>query len=210
MVSMLSHRGLWERPEERNTLGAFTRSFEAGFGTEVDVRDHDRALVISHDPPSGPTLLLEEVLDSHRRIGPALPLALNVKSCGLAAALAELLARYGVASSFVFDMAVPDALDYANRGLAAFTRVSEYEEEPAFYALASGVWVDCFREDWIGDAAVSPHLAAGKSVALVSPELHRRPHEAVWKRWAAAAWAKHPRVYLCTDHPEAARRAFES
>src|SRR5262249_51989896 len=152
----------------------------------------DRTLVVSHDPPSGPSLLLEEVLESHKRIGPALPLALNVKSCGLAAALAELLARYGVARSFVFDMAVPDALDYAHRGLDAFTRVSEYEAEPAFYALARGVWVDCFREDWIGDSAVAPHLAAGKSVALVSPELHRRPHEAVWRKWAAAAWAKDP------------------
>lgn len=206
-MRILSHRGLWLRAEERNTETAFARAFEAGFGAEVDVRDEARALVVSHDPADG-ALPLRKVLDLHRRLGPGVPLAFNVKSCGLAEALLGMVREYGVVEHFVFDMAVPDALDYVRRGLPAFTRVSEFEREPAFYDLASGVWLDCFSDDWIGEDAIAPHLDAGKSVCLVSPELHGRPHSLVWGRWAKMSCAAHPKLSLCTDHPEDARRMF--
>ncbi len=199
---------MWSRVGEKNTLGAFARSFEAGFGVEVDVRDQSRTLVVSHDPPGPGALPLRDVLEAHRRSGPGLALALNVKSCGLADAIADVIREFELTDVFVFDMAVPDALDYVRRGVPAYTRVSEHEAVPAFYALASGVWVDCFAGDWIGEEAVAPHLAAGKGVCLVSPELHGRPHEPAWERWARMACVSDPRLHLCTDHPEAARRRF--
>lgn len=207
-MRILSHRGLWTRAEERNTAAAFARAFEAGFGAEIDVRDEARALVVSHDPAPGGTLRLRDVLDLHRRLGPRLPLAFNIKSCGLAEALFGMVQDYGVTEHFVFDMTVPDALDYVRRGLPAFTRVSEYESEPAFYTLASGVWLDCFSEDWIDEGAITPHLSSGKAVCLVSPELHGRSHSPVWTRWARMSCAAAPNLYLCTDHPEAARSMF--
>jgi hypothetical protein len=207
-MRILSHRGLWAAPGEKNTAAAFARSFEAGFGAEIDVRDEGLRLVVSHDPSPGGALPVRDVLDLHRRLGPHLPLAFNVKACGLARALGELLREYGVTESFVFDMAVPDALDYLRRGLPAFTRQSEYETEPAFYTVASGVWIDGFLDDWIGEDAVSRHLSGGKAVCLVSPELHERPYAPIWDRWAGMSCVGDPRLSLCTDHPEAARRLF--
>jgi hypothetical protein len=207
-MRILSHRGLFRRPDERNTLVAFRRSFEAGFGIETDVRDLQRALVISHDPPDAAAPSFRDLLTLHREVGPQTPLAINVKSCGLAGAIGDLLREFGVRSSFVFDMSVPDALEYLRAGLPAFTRLSEVEQQPAFYQQARGVWIDCFREDWITESVVSRHLVAGKQVALVSPELHGRSHEPVWQRWAAMSCAGSDALYICTDHPEAARQLF--
>src|SRR5262245_54059112 len=137
-MQIISHRGLWMRAEEKNSQAAFAESFRAGFGAEVDVRDLDGALVVSHDPPTRGALALDAVLEDHRRLGPSLPLALNVKSCGLASRLVEAICRFAVADCFVFDMAVPDALDYVRRGLPAYTRISEHEEQPAFLPFAAG------------------------------------------------------------------------
>jgi glycerophosphoryl diester phosphodiesterase len=207
-MRILAHRGLWTASAERNTLEAFERSFDAGFGAEIDVRDESGRLVVSHDPARAGALPLPEVLEQHRRLGPHLPLAFNIKSCGLAGALAAVIDEFAVASYFVFDMAVPDALDYVRRGMPAFTRASEHETVPAFYPLAAGVWLDCFEGDWIDEDAVRTQLRAGKDVALVSPELHGRPRAEVWTRWAAMPRPALDNLYLCTDHPEAAAALF--
>ena len=59
---ILSHRGYWLNMSEKNTETAFRRSFAAGIGTETDVRDCARQLVISHDMPDGTELGFREFL----------------------------------------------------------------------------------------------------------------------------------------------------
>ena len=44
---ILSHRGFWKTKDEKNTITSFKRSFDCGFGTETDLRDHDGEIVIS-------------------------------------------------------------------------------------------------------------------------------------------------------------------
>lgn len=209
-MRVLCHRGFWREKAERNTLASFVRAFESGFGAEIDVRDAGGTLVVSHDPPHSASLFLDSVLDAQRRVDQRLPVAFNIKSCGIASALSRTLEEFGIADYFVFDMAVPDALDYVRRGMPAFTRASEHELEPAFYPLARGIWLDCFESDWIDAGVVASHLKAGKDVALVSPELHGRPHLEVWERWAEIPRSSGRNIYLCTDHPEAARELFGS
>ena len=51
-MEILSHRGYWKTVTEKNTIIAFKRSFNLGFGTETDIRDLNGNLVISHDMPS--------------------------------------------------------------------------------------------------------------------------------------------------------------
>jgi glycerophosphoryl diester phosphodiesterase len=205
-VIVLSHRGYWREPAEKNTEAAFRRSFERGFGTETDLRDLAGELVISHDPPRGGEPTFRRLLELHRELGPGLTLALNVKSDGLQAWVSELLEEFGVEDAFVFDMAVPDALGYLNRGLSSFTRVSEEEPAPAFHDRASGVWIDGFRGDWADEAALRSHLDAGKRVCVVSPELHGRDHRPYWSRLAAMTVRRHPALMICTDLPEEAER----
>src|ERR1700722_7438777 len=99
---ILSHRGYWKQPAEKNQEIALRRSFALGFGAETDVRDRGGTLVISHDPPLGGELPFEALLDIHPEYDGDLPLALNVKSDGLQPLLVAALERRGLQNHFFF------------------------------------------------------------------------------------------------------------
>lgn len=212
---ILAHRGWWTSRRDHNSLEAFRSAFEAGLGVELDLRDFGGHLVISHDVPVAQPLSLESVLALHARY-PARPwLAINIKSDGLAQMLAAAAARWKLANYFTFDMSVPDALHYLRAGVPAFTRYSEYETVPSFYREASGIWLDAFHDPWGDPERIVTYLRAGKRVALVSPELHGRPHAIAWNVWKKALSASglpeesiHERLMLCTDFPADARTFF--
>lgn len=210
-MQIISHRGYWQDPAEKNTSRAFHRSFAHGFGLETDVRDSLGKLVIAHDLPAGEELTFSEFLAIYKNYDTALPLAINVKADGLQALLQAELAQYQVDNYFVFDMSVPDGLVYLRHQLKAFTRQSEFENLPlSFYEHAEGVWVDCFKSDWIDHITIQQHLANQKKVCLVSPELHKREHLAAWHTFKQAEWASDPRVMLCTDYPTEAKVFFNA
>ena len=198
---VLSHRGLWHETAEKNQPVAFARSFERGFGTETDVRDFGGDLVISHDMAQGGALTLAGMLDILG--GRALPLAMNVKADGLAAALKARMAERGVSRWFTFDMSVPEAVVQIRLGLPVFTRASEYERKPALYDQSIGVWLDAFVSTWFTVADINAFLQDGKQVAVVSPELHGRSHLPLWEMLHPLRG--HPALMLCTDHPERAQ-----
>jgi hypothetical protein len=203
VATIISHRGWWTTRDERNAPVAFERSFAADFGTETDVRDDRGRLVIAHDPPAGGEPTLDDVLALHRRHGAPGPLALNVKADGLQDLLAAAVAAHDVPDWFAFDMAVPDAVGYAARGLPFFTRHSEHEPHPALYEPATGVWIDCFERDWLDEPGLRAHLDAGKRACLVSPELHGRDPEPAWRAWAGWDALRSPGAIVCTDRPDA-------
>jgi hypothetical protein len=186
-------------------LLSFERAFAAGYGVETDLRDDRGTLVVSHDPPGGAEMSVAELFAVYRRY-PMLPLALNIKADGLAKSLAELLRRHAIEDYFVFDMAVPDARQHLSASLRVFTRQSEWEQKPSFYDVAHGVWLDAFFENWWTNQTVLEHLRNGKSVAIVSPELHGRDPKPVWLELSKLPLSTEPRprVLLCTDHPRAA------
>lgn len=205
-MNIISHRGLWADRTERNRPRAFERSFDAGFGTETDLRDRAGTLVIAHDMADDDAITLDDLLAILGRR--ALPLALNVKASGLAASLAERMRPHRDAVWFTFDMAVPDLLDHLRLGLPAYTRVSEHERAPACYDRAAGIWLDAFERDWFTEDDIAGFVRDGKPVCVVSPELHGRDPQAVWSLLRAAALADHSSLTLCTDRPEAARAFF--
>lgn len=208
-MKILSHRGYWKSKSEQNTLEAFKRSFELGFGLETDIRDFDRRLVVSHDMATAACPSFESFLELYQQIGRGLPLALNVKSDGLQGLMKDLLARFGVENYFAFDASVPDTLGYLRSGLRFFTRQSELEQPPALYDQAEGVWLDEFHGHWITAETILGHLQNGKKACLVSPELHKRPHLEVWKDYArVAALPEAKELMICTDYPEEAREYF--
>ena len=207
-MKILSHRGYWKSPAEKNGTVAFTRSFEKGFGTELDLRDLNNKLVVSHDPPGIAALVAEEMFEIHRRLNPTLTLALNIKSDGLQRLLLDQIDRFEVRDCFVFDMSVPDSIHWIRAGVPYFTRHSDVEEQPALYSQASGVWLDAFHSDWWDADVVCRHVSAGKRVCIVSPELHRREHRRVWDLLGKSNVPTDEQVMLCTDHPEEATKVF--
>lgn len=208
-MKILSHRGYWKTIEEKNTPGAFERSFSLGFGTETDFRDNNGRLVIAHDIPKSDALPAEHCFACLARHNPHLPLAVNIKADGLQAMLKEAFARHGITDYFLFDMSVPDAIISIKTGLRVFTRHSDVEPVPAFYSQAAGVWMDAFFDDrWLTPEAIAAHIEAGKQVCLVSPELHKRPHISFWERLLASSVVADDRLMLCSDIPEDAVKFF--
>jgi glycerophosphoryl diester phosphodiesterase len=201
-MDILAHRGHWTHPDERNTLGAFESAFRNGWGVEIDVRDLDGELVVSHDVPRRGALPFSQALE----LGTGGPLAVNVKADGLQHKLADALR--GVADWFAFDMSVPDAIVCLKHRLPTFTRHSDVERDPVLYDQADGVWLDDFTGGWLTEERVAAHLEAGKRVAVVSPELHRRDHGPVWAEWRRWSVWSSPAVLLCTDHPAEAEAVF--
>ena len=209
-VDVISHRGYWKTPDEKNGELSFERSFGAAFGTETDLRDRNGTLVISHDPATGEAISAERMLEIHQAHDPKLTLALNIKADGLQGMLGSVLHRFEPADYFVFDMSIPDTLQWMKHGVPFFTRQSEVEPSPALYAQAAGVWLDGFDSEWWDIDVIRRHVDAGKRVCIVSPDLHKRDHRPEWDRLASNDFIQESRqVILCTDFPEEARKLFK-
>jgi hypothetical protein len=201
-INIISHRGVWQSPDEKNSRRAFDRAFQLSLGIEFDIRDRNGELVVAHDLAGPEDMLLADFLDAYARFGNSVTLAINIKSDGLQEKLGEALIKFGVKSYFVFDMSVPDLLIYRRKNIIYFTRQSEYEPTPAAYEGARGVWLDQFETDWVDRETIERHTGAGKDVCVVSPELHGRDHRSAWQKYRAAVVDGLPSngsVYLCTD-----------
>ena len=206
---IVSHQGYWENFAEKNTRVAFEQSFALGFGAETDVRDRDGELVISHDMADEKCMKVEELFEIYQRFGKGLYLALNIKADGLQAELKKLLLAYEVKNYFVFDMAVPDGMVYARKDFSIYTRHSDFETIPAYYELAQGIWLDEVLGHWITDDVIYKHLSAGKSVCIVSPELHKRDNRAEWEHYRDLEQKiGKDQLMLCTDFPKQAQAFF--
>lgn len=192
---------------EQNTLSAFYSAIDQHFGVEVDVRDFDGELVISHDLPNSSSPKLADLFSYYRAKRSLQTLALNVKSDGLQTLARKLIAEFEVERYFFFDASVPDALHYLRQELSFFTRESDLENPPSIYEQASGVWVDELRKAWITRSAVTTHLEKKRKVCVVSPELHRREHLGLWEELRPISTS--PNLSLCTDFPVEARQFFE-
>lgn len=200
---ILSHRGFWLQPEEKNTWPAFERTLASGFGTETDVRDRLGDLVISHDPAGAHARAWQDLIDLFA--GTGLPLAVNVKADGLSAPLSRAFEGRNI-DWFAFDMSGPETVRYAAAGLPFFTRHSDVEPDPLLYGAAEGVWLDAFWSDWFGVDVIDAHLAAGKRVCVVSPELHGRPWMDQWAK--IGGLSDRAGLMLCTDRPIEAAEFF--
>jgi len=211
-MNIISHRGYWAAVPEKNTRDAFIRSFQSGFGTETDIRDFGGQIVISHDIPRGSEVGFDIFLMLYNTLGKGLPLALNIKSDGLQVELAEYLSKYNITNYFVFDMSIPDTIGYLKSKIQYFVRQSEFEiidYRSVLYANAAGVWLDELYECWIEQDILLNHLANGKTVCIVSPEIHGRDYLERWSQYKEVSKnIKTDKIILCTDLPEYARDFF--
>ncbi|MBU3632844.1 hypothetical protein [Polynucleobacter sp. AP-Feld-500C-C5] len=206
-MKIIAHRGFWRKPEEKNTLLAFEKALQNGFGIETDFRDCNGRLVISHDPALYEAVDANAFFDLCNQYPKTDPHAINVKSDGLQNLLAPHLTSWDSDRYFIFDMSVPDSLGYMRKNMNTFTRVSEYEAYQDFDGKATGVWLDGFNSEWYGVEEIQRFLALGKSVAIVSPELHGRDHQSCWTM-LKSLYTKDMSLMLCTDLPLEAKRYF--
>lgn len=208
-MQLLAHRGLWNQPEEKNALQALSASFDIGVGIETDIRDCDGTLVVSHDPPrASGALQLEVLLQTYVKYPTRPMLALNIKADGLHAPLMAALQQHGIDHYFVFDMSIPDTLGYQRLQMPFAARISEYEPNNVLAQSAAWTWVDAFHGEWFDNALIEYWLEQGKRVAVVSPELHHRPHLPLWRKLKSLH--DQSQVYLCTDLVVEAKEFFNA
>lgn len=203
-MQILSHRGFWLEPKEKNQAVAFHRSFDQQFGTETDVRDRHEELVISHDMANDDAITLTDFLSILN--GRDLPLAINIKADGLAEQLQKTMKKAKIENWFVFDMAIPDMRSYLRAGIPVYTRLSEVEQQAVWLQESVGVWLDAFVDIWYNTSYIETLLEKGKFVCVVSSELHHRPYESLWH--ILMPLKEHPSLMLCTDLPTKAKAFF--
>lgn len=208
-MKILSHGGYWKNKMEKNTAIALQRSFQLGYGAEIDVRDSTGALIIAHDMPKGREPGLTDVLDmaeGHASPGQALTLAMNIKADGLADAVLREISDRPALDCFAFDMSIPDLRSYLRLDIPVFARMSEVEQTPPWLEQCQGVWLDSFASDFWYSRELLEELLTKKRVCVVSAELHRRNQSRHWQ--FLKPLAAHPGLILCTDLPEEAERFF--
>ena len=206
---ILSHRGYWGNDIEKNSRASFERSFELGLGIETDIRDYNGELVISHDIANKDCMLVQDLFEIYVKYDNSFPLALNIKSDGLQVKLKRLILKYGIKNYFVFDSSIPDGLGYLKHNFNYFTRQSEYEPFPACYGVSTGVWIDEFKGHWVTVNDVSQHVNNGKTVCIVSPELHKRKYKKEWQHYQEIEKKLGiNNLMICTDHPKKAKEFF--
>lgn len=206
-MQILSHRGYWQKESEKNQPIAFERSFKLGFGTETDFRVFNGELVISHDIADDTAISAREFFEIYCKYDKSLPLALNIKADGLQIKLKNLIVEFCIENYFVFDMSVPDALQYIKHELNVFTRKSEYETMPSFLKESDGIWFDEFKSHWITEEEIANPLSDGKKVCIVSPDLHKREYLKEWKDYKKFK-DNTQNLMICTDFPEQAQAFF--
>ena len=209
-MEIIAHRGYWLSEDEKNGQVAFKRAFQSGFGVETDVRDYKKELVISHDIPSENCMSFNHFLDIYVMSGCKSTIAINIKADGLQNKIKSSLQKYNINNYFVFDMSVPDGLDYITKEFRVFTRQSEFEKIPSYLSKAEGIWMDEFQKHWISNEEVLKNIKKGKKICLVSPELHKRKYKSEWAQYKKLLLMCGNGVMICTDHPLEARNYFNA
>lgn len=210
-IRILAHRGYWNENISRNSFEAVRAALEKNFGFESDVRDYSGRLVVSHDIPNKESLDAEKIFGLLHEFRDAFTFAINIKADGLKNLLGKFLRDYEISNYFLFDMSVPQMIEFHEAGLRFFTRQSEFEKIPVMLDEAAGVWLDGFRgTDWITENLLRGYLDAGKEISLVSPELHgRMNYKNFWERIKNFVLdSESENIFLCTDRPDEARCFF--
>lgn len=163
------------------------------FGLEIDVRDYNNELVLSHDKPKKDSVKLSEYL---KHVDKETPVAINVKSSEIESdiynAINGILKEY-----FAFDWPVPSLVKALRTGLTCACRLSEYEKD--IHPKCSWVWIDAFHSIWYDSSLLRSLKKRGLKLAIVSPELHQRNKEIA----KVAAFVRNGLAdAICTDMPE--------
>lgn len=228
MIHIIAHRGEWysnmSSSLEPNSFEAFITALQDGFGIEVDIRDFQGELCISHNPVVSNPILLSSILNFYCQHQLNTCIAFNVKADGLQAMLQEHLKHYHIEHYFTFDMSIPNTIVDSQANLKFFLRQSEFELYPQnlgfLYHKCQGIWIDQFE---LNDAvlthnltSIQKHLANDKQVCWVSPELHlwgrqEQYYLTVWKCLKQILNnSGYQDIYLCTDYPKQAEEFFNA
>ena len=141
------------------------------FGLELDVRDNNGDLIVSHDPATT-AIKLEDYL---AKIDDNNLIAIKIKSVEIEKELKKIITNANLKNYFTFDWPIPSLIKAQKNQLKCAFRLSEFEKE--IFPNCEWVWIDSFNEIWYDENILSNLKNKGLNLALVSPELHGREND---------------------------------
>ena len=165
------------------------------YGAEIDVRDHNGMIVLSHNYPNDDS---NSLVDFLRYFPKNRLLAINVKSCGIEIDVNNIV-KQTHNNYFLFDFSLPYLLKSINMQIPCALRLSEYEKEQL--NGPKWVWVDSFHSIWYDDEYLQLIKNNGYKTVLVSPELHKRTNELDYQKIESFIDKKLVDA-ICTDVPD--------
>ena len=152
----------------KHRINSFDK-IDNNFSLELDVRDQNGDLVVSHDLPITSTIKLEDFL---QKIDKNKLIAINVKSVEIEKNLKKILSDANLKNYFTFDWPVPSLLKALKHNLICAFRLSEYEKD--IIPNCDWVLIDSFQSIWYDANFLNSLKNSGLKLAIVSPELHNR------------------------------------
>ena len=145
------------------------KEIEDELGLEIDIRDYNGEIVLSHDLPDEQSIKFQDFLKYVRKNN---FLAINVKSVEIESKLKKVLSESQISNYFTFDWPIPSLRKALSYDLKCAFRLSEYEKD--VFPNCNWVWIDSFHEIWYDVDFLISLKKSGTKLALVSPELHDR------------------------------------
>ena len=171
-------------------------------GVEVDIRSHDKELIIHHDPFQKGDSFIKWLSFFKHKI-----LILNVKEEGLETRLLELMDQHNIEDFFFLDQSFPFLRKTAIMGEhRCAVRISEFESIETVLTLTGmveWVWVDCFSHFPLTSLQTNTLQKKGFKLCFVSPELQGRSelsHITKFRKDIESLEIQGDAV--CTKHPE--------
>ena len=208
---IIAHRGWWSHQSEQNTQSAIVGALERGYSVEIDLRDHQGELVISHDVPTKPTLTWQALCQALMITKTDGAIFINIKSDGLCRLLPKDLCHTMTHKLYFFDGAIPDLIHYVRSGLPYLARLSDYEPIACLAEQAQGLWIDTLGDQEPSVDQIKVNCQSHHCLCWVSSELHGQEPLLQWQQLRQAyidgLYRGHD-CYLCTDLPQAAHTFF--
>lgn len=147
------------------------------FGVEIDLRDQDDRIILSHDPFSNGDTFQNYLEQFNHKL-----VILNIKSERIESNCLNLMNLYKIDDYFFLDSSFPMIYllnnKYNNNKIAY--RYSEYEtldnlkSRDSFYEW---IWIDCFNILPLTKEVYQEIKGLNKKICIVSPELQNQPEK---------------------------------
>jgi len=152
------------------------QNIPSDIGIEIDIRDTDTELYLSHDPFSTGELL-DDFLKFYRHSF----IILNIKSERIEHRIIELLVKYKITNYFFLDSSFPMIYNLSNLGENNIAvRFSEFEGLDTVINIKDRVrwvWVDCFSHFPLTPEIFKILKDKNLKICIVSPELQGQPNK---------------------------------
>ncbi len=142
-------------------------------GVEIDIRDYDGELRLTHNPFTSGETLGDFLEHYHHKF-----IIFNVKCAGLESKILELAKKHNINDFFLLDVENPSLVNLSRNGMNKIAvRFSDFEDinfALGFAGKVDWVWVDCFETIPL-DKEIYEKLSKHFKLCLVSPEMQKHP-----------------------------------